>query len=220
MKPRRPDLHFEQAFHQQGFLLVAGLDEAGRGAWAGPVSAGAVILPVDGGETVSVLKNVRDSKLCTPRQRDALDSLIRETALAVSVGMASSGEIDRIGIAPATRLAMRRAIEGLLSAPQALLIDYVKLRDVELPQRSFPKGESLSLSVAAASIAAKVARDRLMIQLDDEYVGYGLAAHKGYGTRAHRAALSELGPSPIHRMSFAPMRPHLLENDDEPRSGA
>lgn len=215
MKPRRPDLHLEMAYQAQGIALVAGLDEAGRGAWAGPVSAGAVILPPDDRALRRALKGVRDSKLCTPRQRDQLDVLVRETALGVAVGMASQEEIDAMGISPATRLAMRRAVEGLAEMPGALLIDYVRLRDVDLPQRSFPKGESVSLSIAAASIVAKVARDRLMIALDERYPGFGFAVHKGYGTKIHQDALNALGPSPVHRKSFAPIRTLLMETEDE-----
>lgn len=218
MRSTTPGLDFERAFRRQGLLLVAGVDEAGRGAWAGPVAAGAVILPANGDEIAERLKDVRDSKLCTPRQREALDGLIREAALAVSVGMATAQEIDELRIGAATRLAMKRAIEGLSTQPQALLIDYVRLNEVGLPQRSFPKGESKSLSIASASIAAKVARDRLMVELDEQHPGYGLATHKGYGTRAHQAALKQLGPSPIHRLTFKPMQLRLMDTVDEPRA--
>jgi ribonuclease HII len=124
--------------------------------------------------------------------------------------MATVEEIDALGIASATRLAMRRALEALPVSPQALLIDYVRLRDVKIPQRSIVKGDQKSCSIAAASIVAKVARDRLMVELDAEYPGYGLAAHKGYGTARHQAALDELRPCLQHRRSFAPIRERLM----------
>lgn len=201
-----PDLYYEHLFRDDGLAFIAGLDEAGRGAWAGPVAAGAVVLPLGCLDLLAALEGVRDSKLCTPRERERLDLVVRKVADAVGVGMAAVEEIDRLGIASATRLAMRRALEALPVAPQALLIDYVRLREIKLPQRSIVKGDQLSCSIAAASIVAKVARDRLMAELDAEYPGYGLAAHKGYGTARHQAALDELGPCALHRRSFSPIR--------------
>lgn len=208
-----PDLRYEHLFLDDGLTIIAGLDEAGRGAWAGPVAAGAVILPLDRVDLPAALEGVRDSKLCTARERERLDGMVREVAEGVGVGMASVEEIDAMGIAPATRLAMRRALEALPLAPQALLIDYVRLREVKLPQRSITKGDQQSYSIAAASIVAKVARDRLMAELDAEYPGYSLAAHKGYGTRRHQAALDELGPCSLHRRSFSPIRQRLTAAD-------
>ncbi len=204
-----PDLRYEHLFGDDGLAIIAGLDEAGRGAWAGPVAAGAVILPLQRIDLLAALDGVRDSKLCTPRERDRLDRVVREVAGGVGVGMATVEEIDGLGIASATRLAMQRALEALPVAPQALLIDYVRLREVRLPQRSVVKGDQKSCSIAAASIVAKVARDRLMVELDSVYPGYGLAAHKGYGTERHQAALDELGPCSLHRRSFAPVRERL-----------
>jgi ribonuclease HII len=203
---RQPNLHHEWALAQHGYRLVAGVDEAGRGAWAGPVYAAAVILPLERTDLGSALEGVTDSKLLTPLQRDRLLPLIRETALGVGVGAASAGEIDALGIVPATRLAMRRAIEQLAPPPHALLLDYVQLPGVTLPQHAMPKADRLCLSVASASIVAKVTRDQQMAQLGETYPGYAFERHKGYGTAAHRQALARLGPSPIHRMSWAPLK--------------
>lgn len=205
-----PDLRYEHQFCDEGLAIIAGLDEAGRGAWAGPVAAGAVILPLERIDLLAALEGVQDSKLCTARERERLDRVVREVAEGIGVGMAAAEEIDALGIASATRLAMRRALEALPVSPQALLIDYVRLRDVKIPQRSIVKGDQKSCSIAAASIVAKVARDRLMVDLDAEYSGYGLAAHKGYGTARHQAALDELGPCLQHRRSFAPIRERLM----------
>jgi len=205
-----PDMRQERALNRQGHTLVAGIDEAGRGAWAGPVVAAAVILP-RGATRLAALRGVRDSKLLTPARREALFDGIHQAALAVGVGMTSHAEIDDIGIVPATRLAMRRAIKRLAPAPDALLIDALKLPDVPLPQRALFHADALCLSVAAASIIAKVTRDRLMTDLDAQYPGYGFARHKGYGTVLHQQALAQLGPSETHRMTFAPVRMAAME---------
>jgi ribonuclease HII len=211
MHPDAPTLEFERVFIAQGFTLIAGLDEAGRGALAGPVAAGAVILPLDREDLEGALDGVRDSKHCTAAQRDKLYGRIQETALAAGVGLASQYEIDVMGIGPATRLAMSRALALLRQRPQALLIDWVRLRDVNLPQQSLVKGDQRSLSIAAASILAKVTRDRIMIDLDSGYPGYGFARHKGYATPDHQAAISALGPCELHRRSFDPIRTRLLD---------
>jgi len=195
----------ERLLFRQGYALVAGIDEAGRGAWAGPVVAAAVILP-RGAMRISALHGVRDSKLLSPSQREALFARIHQAALAVGVGMASHSEIDGLGIVPATRRAMRRAIEALVPSPEALVIDAVKLADVPLPQRVLFHADALCLSVAAASIVAKVTRDRLMAELDVQHPGYCFARHKGYGTALHQQALAQLGPSAVHRMTFEPVR--------------
>ncbi len=206
VEPRKtPDMRQERALIRRGHALVAGIDEAGRGAWAGPVVAAAVILPA-GAMRLAALRGVRDSKLLTPTQREALFPTIQELAVAVGTGMASHAEIDTLGIVPATRLAMRRAVEQLEPSPDALLIDALKLPDVPLPQRVLFHADTLCLSVAAASIIAKVTRDHLMMELDTHYSGYGLARHKGYGTQIHQQALAQLGPSAIHRMTFEPVR--------------
>jgi ribonuclease HII len=204
---RQPNLDHEWALARQGYRLIAGVDEAGRGAWAGPVYAAAVILPLERTDLEGALEGVTDSKLLTPLGRNRLLPLICETALGVGVGAASAGEIDALGIVPATRLAMRRAIEQLAPPPHALLLDYMQLPGVTLPQRAMAKADRLCLSVAAASIVAKVTRDLQMAQLGETYPGYAFAQHKGYGTAAHRQALAQLGPSPIHRMSWAPLKP-------------
>jgi ribonuclease HII len=196
----------ERALAEQSYRLIAGIDEAGRGAWAGPVCAGAVILPLERTDLETVLHGVTDSKQLSPKRRETLLETIRATALSEGVGSASAAEIDALGIVPATRLAMGRAIQALSLAPEALLLDYVALPEVDLPQRSLPKADRCCLSVAAASILAKVTRDCWMVALEERHPGYGFPLHKGYGTAAHRAALKRLGPSPVHRMSWAPLR--------------
>jgi ribonuclease HII len=158
---------------------------------------------------------VADSKQLSPLRRERLLEVIHKVALAVGVGRASAAEIDRWGIVPATRMAMQRAVEALSPAPAALLVDYIDLPAVTLPQRSLPKADQRCLSVAAASIVAKVCRDRWMVGLDQQYPGYGFARHKGYGTAAHRSALEQLGPSPFHRTSWTPIRSLGKRTDDE-----
>jgi ribonuclease HII len=203
---KEPGLEHERALAEQGYRLIAGVDEAGRGAWAGPVYAAAALLPMERPDLLCALDGVKDSKLLSPRRRETLLDVVSQVALSVGVGNASAAEIDALGIVAATRLAMARALEMLSPSPQALIIDYIPLPNIALPQRALPKADQRCLSVAAASIVAKVSRDRWMIELDAQYPGYGFARHKGYGTVAHRCALAELGPSPIHRMSWAPLR--------------
>lgn len=203
--PEVPTLDYETTYWKSGLLRVAGVDEAGRGCWAGPVTAAAVILPASEG-IQNALVGVRDSKKLTAKQREQLLSVIQEKSLYWGVGWATNVEIDAIGIVPATRLAMVRAITGSMPAPQALLIDAISLPDLEIPQQSMNFGDSISLSIAAASICAKVFRDRWMAQAGQMYSSYGFAQHKGYGTRQHRQALNRLGACPIHRMSFRPLR--------------
>ncbi|MBC7315883.1 MAG: ribonuclease HII, partial [Chloroflexi bacterium] len=208
----KPNLAEERALWDLGYELVAGLDEAGRGAWAGPVVAAAVIFP-QFPEIPPALADVRDSKLLNPRQRERCYEAICRLALAWGVGQSSVEEIDTYGIAPATRLAMMRAVAGLSFLPRFLLIDAMRLEMLNLPQRSLIKGDRQCLSIAAASILAKVTRDREMIALDAALPQYGFARHKGYGTPQHRAALRTWGPSPEHRRSFAPLRLRLFTND-------
>ncbi|MBC7223357.1 MAG: ribonuclease HII [Anaerolineae bacterium] len=198
-------LQLEKALWSQGFRLVAGVDEAGRGAWAGPVVAAAVVLPPHRRELVCALEGVQDSKRLTPAQREALFPLIRSEALAVGIGEASPAEVDARNVLEATRLAMRRALADLASQPDFLLLDHLTLPDWPGPQRGIPHGDSLVLSIAAASIVAKVHRDRLMVRLAQAYPGYDLEHNKGYGTPKHRLALARLGPSPIHRRSYRPV---------------
>lgn len=202
--PSVPHLHHELALWANGALWVAGVDEAGRGALAGPVAAAAVILPQLTGLTHD-LSGVRDSKLMTPAQRSAWAEIIQRTAVTYGVGMASPGEIDQIGIVPATRLAVSRAIDRLAVCPDYLLVDYLELPTIPIPQISLAKGDVCSLSIAAASILAKTTRDALLVALDKQFPGYGLSAHKGYGTAAHLDAIHRLGPSELHRKSFAPL---------------
>jgi ribonuclease HII len=187
----------ERELHQLGYRFIAGVDEVGRGAWAGPVVAAAVILNLD-----QIPEGIDDSKRLSPRRREELFSAIGNTARALSIGIVDAWEIDRTNILRATERAMTQAIEGLRVRPDFLLIDAVELLDVEVPQRALIRGDQLSVSIAAASIIAKVTRDRLMREYDRLYPGYGFAHHVGYGTRAHREALMRLGPCPIHRRSF------------------
>lgn len=204
-----PTLAFEQDLWQQGYSAVAGIDEAGRGAWAGPVSAGAVILPADDG-ILEKLQGVRDSKLMTPAEREAMFDVITANAAAWAVGEADAAEIDRIGILNATKNAMKRAVEGLAVSPDHLLIDYVRLHDVTIPQIGIKHGDRLSLSIACASVLAKVTRDRYMRNTAAElYPLYQFEQHKGYGTKLHQEALSQYGPCPIHRRSFRPLADDL-----------
>ncbi|MFH1651478.1 MAG: ribonuclease HII [Chloroflexota bacterium] len=199
-----PTFDEEQRLGAQGYTLVAGVDEVGRGALAGPVAAAAVILPA--GLEQEWLGQVRDSKLLKPAVRRVLAGLIAKSALAVGVGMVSHEEIDAIGIAPASRLAMKIAVAQLSPVPQYLLVDYFRLPEIALPQKGIVGGDGICFSIACASIVAKVARDRLMKKLDRVYRGYGFARHKGYATGAHLDCISRLGPSPIHRRSFQPLR--------------
>lgn len=204
--PAKPDLHKELALIEQGYRFVAGLDEAGRGAWAGPVVAAAVILPPNQADLSERLTELNDSKKLTPSIRERLFDLIQEAALAVSVGSAPAAMVDEINVVEATRYAMQQALEKLALAPDYLLIDHLKLPTFDIPQQSFPKAESISLSVAAASVIAKVSRDRVMTQFHHTYPDYAFDRHKGYGTAAHRQALVAYGPCPLHRMSYAPLK--------------
>jgi ribonuclease HII len=199
--PASPDLSFELSLWAAGLMRVAGLDEAGRGALAGPVAAAAIILPADP-DILPFLHGVRDSKQMTPAQRRFWAERLRAQALCYAVGFASHAEIDVCGIVPATRLAMQRALGQLSLSPQHLLLDFLNLPDLSIPQTGLVKGDRRSLSIAAASVLAKTARDELMCRLDQDYPGYGFAIHKGYGTLAHRQTLQALGPSPVHRLSF------------------
>jgi ribonuclease HII len=206
IRGRRPTLNREHRLLRRGFLLVAGLDEAGRGAWAGPLSAAAVILPVRLPALRAVLANVRDSKQMTPRQRMLAAEKIRSVAVAWSVGSATAGEVDRIGPLRATRLAMLRAVSGLSVPPDHLMIDHLRLPESTLPQTAVTHGDALSLSIAAASVLAKTWRDERMVELEQRFPGYGFARHKGYGTGAHAEGLARLGVCPEHRRSYAPIR--------------
>lgn len=208
------------ALLSQGHSFIAGLDEAGRGPLAGPVVAAAVILPLsDLDECLLCFAGVRDSKQVTMQAREHLYEVIMQHALAVGTGIGSVELIDEVNILQATKHAMRIALTQLAILPQALLLDALSLPEIELPQRSIIKGDERCLSIAAASIIAKVTRDRMMVQLHEEYPAYGFAQHKGYGTEAHLAALRQHGASPHHRRSFAPVRELLgLFQEDPDRS--
>ena len=188
---------YENAAMQEGYRVVCGVDEAGRGPLAGPVCAAAVILPwgvqIDG---------LNDSKKLTDKKRRELYDVIAEKAVSFGIAMASEKEIDEINILQATFLAMQRAIDQLSVKPDLALIDGNRARDFGLPVRTIVKGDSLSASIAAASILAKVTRDRLMEELDGKYPEYGFAVHKGYGTKRHYEALRQYGPCEIHRRTF------------------
>jgi ribonuclease HII len=194
-------LQFEDGLWKQGLTLVAGIDEAGMSPLAGPVAAGAVVL-----KPGSRLPGVDDSKKLSEKEREALAPIIREAALACAVAFVESDEIDRINIYRAGLLAMQRAVGALAVAPQHLLIDGRRLDELAIPQLRLIGGDGRSLSIAAASILAKTARDARMRAYDVSYPGYGFARHKGYGTGEHVRALARLGLTPIHRRSFAPVR--------------
>lgn len=187
----------EDSFYTQGYKVICGVDEAGRGPLAGPVCAAAVILP----EHLEI-PGLTDSKKLTDKKRRALFPVIQEQAIAFGIGFASEQEIDEINILQATFLAMRRAMELLKVRPDLALIDGNRETDFGLPVHTVIKGDSLSLNIAAASVLAKVSRDDVMLRLAETYPAYGFDIHKGYGTRAHYEALEKIGPCPIHRKSF------------------
>ena len=198
----------EAALLEDGFTVIAGVDEAGRGSLAGPVVAGAVVLPIyPSGDWIA---GIRDSKRLTPRQREQALQRMRDASIYMAAGEASSAEIDSIGIIGATRASMARAIDALPVRPDFLLLDAILLPDVDIPQNAIIKGDAKCLSIAAASIVAKVTRDSMMRDLDEEYPGYGFAQHKGYATRQHLDGLENLGACLIHRRTFAPVR-RLME---------
>ncbi len=199
-----PSFIEEKRLEEQGYRLIAGIDEVGRGPLAGPLVAAAVILPLK--PDISWLTLVRDSKQLTPQRRESLFPLINEAAIGVGIGILAPDAIDSNGMAMATRLAMCSAVEHLPWPPDFLLIDHVRLPELDLPQKGITRGDSLSLSIACASIVAKVTRDRMMVALDEVYPGYGFARHKGYATREHLSKLRRLGACPIHRRCFVTVR--------------
>ncbi|MBI4671239.1 MAG: ribonuclease HII [Chloroflexi bacterium] len=213
----RPTLEYERAFWRDGFVCVAGLDEAGRGALAGPVVAAAIILPrLDKGDWTRhqlfhAIARANDSKLLTERAREQLFTPVCELARAHAIGSAAHFEIDAINILRASHLAMYRALDALPLAPDALLLDALVLSNSDLPQQGIIHGDARALSIAAASILAKVTRDRLMREFDAQYPHYGFAKHKGYGTRTHLDALQKFGPSPIHRKTYAPVKERMKD---------
>jgi ribonuclease HII len=197
-----PDLSYERKLWP-AYQFIAGMDEAGRGALAGPVCVGAVILPGDDPALLRTLSGVHDSKLLTSRRREELVPLIKQTVLSWGVGFATAQEIDTLGIVPANRLAAGRAIEMLSCFPQYLLTDFrLELPELDVSQTALVKGDQKSLSIATASILAKTARDQHMRERDQEFPEYGFSRHKGYGTSFHRMRTLALGFSPIHRKTF------------------
>jgi ribonuclease HII len=196
-----PDLSLEFALQQQGYFIIAGIDEAGRGPLAGPVSAAAVILPAD-----FTCLGLDDSKKISPSKREILyQQLTTDPEICWAVATASAAEVDRLNILRATHLAMRRAVESLSRKPDHCLIDGLRVRDFPLRHDGIVKGDGISLSIAAASIIAKVTRDRIMAELDREFPEFGFAKHQGYGTKAHLEALRIHGPCCHHRRSFQPV---------------
>lgn len=197
-------LDFENHARRRGYAAIAGVDEAGRGPLAGPVVAAAVILPSD-----FDLPGLTDSKQLSERQREALFPAIRTQAQAVGIGLCDAGTIDRINILQGTLLAMQRAVARLGTPADYLLVDGISKIPLATPQRTLKQGDSRSLSIAAASVIAKVVRDRIMRVYAGRYPEYGFAEHKGYGTAAHLAAIARFGPSPLHRRTFRGVREHL-----------
>lgn len=203
IEPPTDMLLFENLVYKQGFRKIVGIDEAGRGPLAGPVVAAAVVLPHK-----LLIPGVDDSKKLTASHRDKLYDVIMSEALAVGVGVCDNLMVDRVNILQATLRAMEIAVTGLPVLPDYLLIDGISKTSLLLPQKTLKKGDSRSLSIAAASIIAKVTRDRMMVEYDSLYPGYGFAGHKGYGSAAHLAAITLLGPCPIHRVTFRGVREH------------
>lgn len=202
-------LYFEQQARSRGFQAIAGIDEAGRGPLAGPVVAAAVILP----EGFS-LPGLTDSKQLSEKKRDSFYPLIHQQALAVGIGVATSVEIDRINILQATLLAMQRAISRLKVEPDHLLIDGITPLPLQTAQQTLKKGDSRSLSIAAASVIAKVVRDRIMYSLEHQHPQYAFARHKGYGTAVHRKAIAEFGPCRHHRLTFGGVKEFVGVGND------
>ncbi len=204
--PDHPDLSFENKLWGEGLRFIAGVDEAGRGALAGPVAAGAVVLPGDAPDLANLLEGVNDSKVMRPAEREVKAEIIRAAALGWAVSFATSAEIDRIGILPATCLAVSRALSELKMELEHVLVDYLRLPGLDVPQTPLVKGDARCLSIAAASILAKTARDAVLVEMDGVYPGYHFASNKGYGTRAHRQAIAMLGPCGQHRRTFSPVK--------------
>lgn len=188
---------YEAQAAAQGYVALAGMDEVGRGPFAGPVVAACVLL-----DFRNPIPGVRDSKKVTPKRREALLPRILETATAVGIGSVPAGDIDRINILEATKRAMREAVAAMAAQPDYVLVDAVQGLGLPMPTQPIIHGDALSYLIAAASIVAKQTRDAYMIEMDAQYPGYGFAKHKGYGTPEHRAAIKALGPCPLHRMTF------------------
>lgn len=200
-----PDCTHELALMAHGHQYIAGIDEVGRGCWAGPVVAAAVILSDGVWHMPTLLGGLNDSKQLSASQRNTLVHTIRQVALGIGIGWVAAHDIDCLGILNATKLAMQQAVMSLPLIPDALLIDAVTLPQWHIPQQSLIKGDARSLSIAAASVIAKVHRDHAVSAYEHIYPGYGFANHKGYGTAQHHAALMRMGPTPLHRFSFNPI---------------
>ena len=209
-KQLRCGTRFERDGWKQGYCWIAGVDEVGIGSLFGPVVAAAVIL-----DPARPIRGLNDSKQLTPEAREDFSEKIRNSALAWAVGMVEAAEIDRINIYQAALLAMKKAVLALSVPPDFLLVDARRL-SLDIPQTSIIKGDAQSVSIAAASIVAKVERDAMMCEWDQVYPQYGLASHKGYATPAHTKALRELGPTPLHRISYAPVRNAAGQSQDDP----
>lgn len=213
-KPKTASLVHERHYYRLGCQIIFGLDEAGRGPWAGPVAAAAVALPLQRNDLAKRLAGVRDSKEMRASQRSLLVDKIKDMALAWGLGYSRASEIDRFGIAAASKTAMQRALDNALTdnniKPDCLFLDYMLLPERRhIPQVSIVSGDKHSLSIACASVIAKVWRDEFMIELDAQCPQYGFARHKGYGTAAHRQALEQHGPSPYHRRGYKPVQQFL-----------
>jgi ribonuclease HII len=206
-----PSTDYELALVERGVTAIAGVDEAGRGCLAGPVVAGAVVLPTWRLRELGPLANLRDSKMLAPSEREYLYGILCEQALAFSVGQAEADVVDEIGVVPATRRAMLMALQSLPLVVEHALVDYLRLPEFSGDQTAIIHGDALCLSISAASIIAKVTRDRQMVELDRIYPGYGFARHKGYGTADHLLALRAFGLCPLHRRTFGPVRNLELE---------
>ena len=210
-------LKYEKELVKSGLSFIGGLDEVGRGPLAGPVTAGFVIFPPD--LEYEVVAEITDSKKLSATKRNHLDAEIRELALISELGWVSAPEIDEIGISKATKLAMMRAVDKSVIRPEHLLVDALKLEEIDVASTSIVKGDQISTSIAAASIIAKVARDSLMKKLDRMYPGYGFISNKGYGTKKHLEAIYELGATTEHRMTFAPLKDMEKAYSIKPETG-
>jgi len=210
-----PAFHLERRLYGSGYRVVAGVDEAGRGPLAGPLVVGAAVLPGDLDDSPPWLRLVRDSKKLSPLQREQALVELQRHAVALATGQATAREVDNLGLTRAIRLALTRALRSLAIQPDYLLLDFMRPLPDALPCEAIVKGDDLCYSIAAASIVAKVTRDQWMTDADRRFPGYGFAQHKGYATPQHREALKRLGPCPIHRRSFAPVRVLLKDQRAE-----